>query len=194
MVDAAKLDFTAKDGSSQATRYMINTVMAGFGPDANAVAERRRWLGKARYDISVITELFKLPCRKPFPCTLTLDGKATEMDDLFLLSVMNNKFTGTNHRIAPKAVLDDGLVDAIFTNKPLRSVGKALTLDGAIKGGGKHCSDPLITYERVKSAQLQTPQPARLMVDGDQVGFTPLNLTVVHGAFPLFTVESPGRT
>ena len=34
-------------------RLSINTVMAGFGPDANAVAERRRWLGPARYSISV---------------------------------------------------------------------------------------------------------------------------------------------
>ena len=34
-------------------RVSVNTVMAGFGPDANAVAERRRWMGPMRYSVSV---------------------------------------------------------------------------------------------------------------------------------------------
>ena len=72
-VDCQQLDMTGLDGAPL-RRLAINTVMAGFGPDANAVAERRRWLGAARYSISVKTEILKLPTRKPMPCTLTLDG------------------------------------------------------------------------------------------------------------------------
>ena len=44
--------------------------MAGFGPDANAVAERRRWMGPMRYSISLKTNL-------PLPLSPTLTPTPT---------------------------------------------------------------------------------------------------------------------
>ena len=51
-VDCQQLDMTGLD-DKPLRRVSVNTVMAGFGPDANAVAERRRWMGPMRYSISV---------------------------------------------------------------------------------------------------------------------------------------------
>ena len=51
-VDCQQLDMTGLD-HKPLRRVSVNTVMAGFGPDANAVAERRRWMGPMRYSISV---------------------------------------------------------------------------------------------------------------------------------------------
>ena len=99
-VDVLKCAMTATDGKTPLVRYALNTVMLGFGPDANAVAEKRRWLGSARYAVSIKTEILKLPCRKSSPCTMALDAeKAIEMD-LFLIALMNNKHTGVKHRRA----------------------------------------------------------------------------------------------
>jgi diacylglycerol kinase family enzyme len=39
--------------------------------------------------------------------------------------------------------------------------------------------------------ELETEQPARLMVDGDLIGFTPLKVIVRPGAFALFTTADP---
>ena len=51
-VDCQQLDMTGLD-HKPLRRVSVNTVMAGFGPDANAVAERRRWMGPMRYSVSV---------------------------------------------------------------------------------------------------------------------------------------------
>jgi len=107
-VDCQQLDMTGLD-SKPLRRISINTVMAGFGPDANAVAERRRWMGPMRYSISVKTEILKLPMRKPLPCTLAIDGAPPQpLRDLFLFGCFVNKYTGVEHRITPFAQLDDG--------------------------------------------------------------------------------------
>jgi len=189
--DCQRADMIGSDGSPL-TRHSLNTVMAGFGPDANAVAERRRWLGPMRYDISIYTEILKLPCRKPMTSKLTVDGGAAQsLNDLFLFSCFVNKHTGTHHRLAPYAQLDDGKLDLVYTNKPLRSILKAIKIDGLIKSGGKHIHEPIVTLAQATSVKLETEKPARLMVDGDILGFTPLTLTACPGAFSLFTPESP---
>lgn len=192
-VDAAKLELTGlgENAERRISRYAINTVMAGFGPDANAAAERRRFLGPLRYNLSIYTELLKIPCRKPMPCTLTLDGKANALDDLFLLAIQNNKFTGIEHRLCPRAQLDDGLLDAVYTNRPIKGICKAIALDSSVKGGGKHVLDPIVSYSRVTTARFEAGTPTRVMVDGDIVGLTPLDVTAIKGAFPLFTPEDP---
>lgn len=98
-VDCQQLDMTGLDGAPL-RRVSINTVMAGFGPDANAVAERRRWLGPARYDISVKTEILKLPRRKAMPATLTVDGVTQALPDLFLFGCFVNKCSAARCRPA----------------------------------------------------------------------------------------------
>lgn len=189
-VDCQQLEMTGMDGQPL-TRYSINTAMAGFGPTANQAAEKRRWMGAARYDITIKTELLKLPCRKELPATITVDGTKHELPDLFLFCSFINKHTGTQHRLAPYAQLDDGLLDVCYTNRPLKSIPTAIKIDGLIKGGGKHVTQPLISMTHATSVQLETPTPAAIMVDGDVVGTTPLNVTMRPGAFRLLTPEAP---
>ena len=191
-VDCQQLDMTGLDGKPL-RRCSINTVMAGFGPDANAVAERRRWLGSMRYSVSIKTEILKLPWRKKLPCSLSVDGGSPqEMEDLFLFSCFVNKHTGVRHRLAPYAQLDDGLLDLAYTTRPLRSIATAAKVDEMIKSGGKHVhATSLLNVQQASRVRLETDTPARLMVDGDIIGFTPLDVAVRAEAFRLFTPASP---
>lgn len=190
-VDCQQLDMAREDGQPL-KKISINTVMAGFGPDTNAVAEKRRWLGAARYNISVKTEILKLPWRKPLASTLTFDdGPPQALPDLFLFGCFVNKFTGTQHRICPYAQLDDGKLDIVFTNAPVKSIPLAAKIDGLVKGGGKHVHEPVASLTQVRKMKIETATPARLMVDGDIVGFTPLTITALPGTFSLYTLESP---
>ena len=78
----------------------------GRAPSPRAPVSRA---GAARYNISVKTEILKLPWRKPLASTLTFDdGPPQALPDLFLFGCFVNKFTGTQHRICPYAQLDDG--------------------------------------------------------------------------------------
>lgn len=190
-VDCQQLDMTGLD-SKPLRRISINTVMAGFGPDANAVAERRRWMGPMRYSISIKTEILKLPMRKPLPCTLAIDGAPPQpLRDLFLFGCFVNKYTGVEHRITPFAQLDDGKLDVVYTNTTISSILRAAKIDGMVKGGGKHVHEPACSLAQLRTLTLETEKPARLMVDGDIIGATPLTATVLPGAFSLFTPESP---
>ena len=79
----------------------------------------------------------------------------------------------------------------MYTNKPLRSIVKAATLDGQIKAGGKHVHDPIATLSQFTTLTLETETPTRLMLDGDLVGFTPLTITVRPAVLPIYTPEDP---
>ena len=192
-VDAGRVSCTGLDGSPL-TRCSVNTVMAGFGVDVNAKAERRRWLGALRYNVTILTQIPFVCLRPRNPCTLTIDGEARELD-LFLAAIMCNKFTGTRHRIAPAARLDDGELDAIFTTQSLRTARKVAQLDKQMQAGGTHVLDPVIASVRAaQSVLLDGPRPQLLMVDGDIVGTTPLRIDVLPAAYALFTPESPPPT
>ena len=194
-VDAQRVSFTALDGSTPATRYAINTVAAGFAAEVNEVAEKRRWMGPLRYSISVKTGALGVPCRKAMPASLTVDGGAPiRMDDVFLFACHINKFTGVAHRLCPKAQLDDGILDLIYTNRPLRSIIKVAQLDEAVKGGGRHIHHPACTYHQLGKASFEPDTPSKIMIDGDIRGVTPLNVEVAPNAFALLTLESPSPT
>ena len=60
----------------------------------------------------------------------------------------------------------------------------------------RHCGLGLaltltVTLTQVRTLTLEHEKPARLMVDGDIIGFTPLTVTVFPAAFTLYTPESP---
>ena len=108
-----------------------------------------------------------------------------------------------------------GKLDIVYTNTAVRSILLAAKIDGMVKGGGKHVHEPacsltqvrtiltmallavailtlaILTMAQVRTLTLETEKPARLMVDGDIIGTTPLTVTILSGAFTLFTPESP---
>ena len=49
----------------------------------------------------------------------------------------------------------------------------------------------LLATAQVRTLTLEPEKPARLMVDGDIIGTTPLTVTVLPAAFALYTPESP---
>ena len=192
-VDLSKLHFTGPDGTTAVTRYSMNIVTAGIGVDINAIAEKRRWMGPLRYDLTQTLEVMKLAFgRKMPPCKLSIDGRSYEFG-CFVVCIMNNKHTGASIRVCPRAQLDDGKIDCMFTPRRM-GVLKALKLDNMIKAGGQHINDDLVSYEFAsQSIELATTNgaPMRLMIDGDILGVTPLRIEVMAKAFTLFTPESP---
>ena len=89
LVDCSQLECAKGDGST-VRRHSLNIVTCGLGVDASAAAEKRRWMGPMRYDVSILMELLKLGSRKDARCRLTVDGVTKELD-LFVLTMMNNK-------------------------------------------------------------------------------------------------------
>jgi diacylglycerol kinase (ATP) len=120
---------------------------------------------------------------------MTIDGEATELD-LMLIALMNTKRTGVGLRLAPYAQLDDGKIDVVYNKNRIAYKMQALRIDKQLKKGGSHVHNPDIGYATVSSTfELTAPKPIRLMCDGDALGFTPMKVTVLPGAFALFTAK-----
>ena len=86
--------------------------------------------------------------------------------------------------LAPGATADDGCMDVgVLRRMCRRSLIKAF---GMLKSEGRHVFHPRVAYHRFSSLALTTPKPMKINVDGEIVGTTPLNMTVMPRALSVF--------
>jgi diacylglycerol kinase family enzyme len=113
----------------------------------------------------------------------------------------NTQHTGAGMRIAPKARLDDGLLDLIIV--PALSRMRLLTLMNSIPNG-LHLEAPELCYRQVSKFELLAgpadgppgTESWRLNVDGEILGEsqeTLLSVSVCPGALNLFQSRRPVR-
>jgi diacylglycerol kinase (ATP) len=162
---------------SARTVYAFNIVGWGLAADAGARAhwlrQRAGWLGSHRYAVANVLELLR---RRVWRARLHLvTGGGTEElleGDLVMALACNTQHTGAGMRIAPRARVDDGLLDLIIVPKLSRA--RLLTLMGRIPSG-RHVAAPELRYRQVSSFELVAGNvdraPAknswRLNVDGE---------------------------
>ena len=160
--------------------YSHNLVTWGLGVDSTVLAERMRCLGPMRYDIGIVATIL---ANRRRPAALTLDGK-TLAGDYTLFLIQNTQTGGSNLLLAPGATADDGYMDiGVLRRMCRRSLIKAF---GMLKSEGRHVFHPRVAYHRFKSLALETPEPMKINVDGEIVGTTPLDMTVLPRALSVF--------
>ncbi len=178
-LDLAKVELT--EGLPGATgdaivRYSHNLVTWGLGVDSTIKAEKMRWMGPARYDIGIVMAIMANQRRT---ATLTLDDRFIT-DDFTLFLVQNTQTGGSMLPLAPGASTDDGLMDiGILKKMRRRDVFKAF---GMLKKEGRHVFHPRVDYHRFTSLSIETEQPTAINIDGENIGSTPLHMTVLKHA------------
>jgi diacylglycerol kinase (ATP) len=99
-------------------RYFLN--VAGFGYDIAVIEHswKVRWLrGDLLYAWSALRQIWGFP---GFGVEVGIDGAASARHELLMLIVANARIFGGTFRIAPRAVVDDGRLDAFaFANMGL---------------------------------------------------------------------------
>ena len=93
--------------------YSFNIVGWGVATDANARAEKMRWLGEFRYNVAAIIEVLKGSKRL---AKFSYDENTEKNDFVFILAC-NTIHTGKGMKAAPNAKLDDGLIDLVIVKK-----------------------------------------------------------------------------
>ena len=162
------------------TRHCHNLVGWGLGVDSTIIAERLRFFGRMRYDIGIILTILRGRRR---PARLILDGHVLD-DDYTLLLVQNNRTGGSGLPLAPGASVDDGVMDiGILRRMTRRGVLRAFSL---LKRDGRHVYLPDVTYHRFKTLRIETDHPTAINIDGENVGTTPLEMTVLPAALRIF--------
>jgi diacylglycerol kinase (ATP) len=156
-------------------RYFLNIVGMGFVAEVAQAAVPLKRLGSAAYTLAT---LLKLPSLHPQTITLEVDGQALVREGVFV-EVANSRYTGTHFLIAPKAKLDDGLLDVVL----LKSISRLelLRLFRTVYDGS-HVHHPQVEYLQARSITVSESRPGTLIPDGEILGRTPARFECLPAA------------
>jgi len=105
-----------------------------------------------------------IPWLKPIECELTLEGR--DLSDRYLwILAMNNPWIGGGMLAAPRAKLDDGLLDVLLI-KNIPKWKLAFLLPQIYSG--RHIKNPAVIYEQGTELKVKCDKPiARIALDGE---------------------------
>ena len=159
--------------------YSYNVAGWGMPPDINILAEKMRWLGPQRYNIASLIEIMKFKKRQS---SLIINNKNISDDYSFILCC-NTIHTGKGMKIAPKAKLDDGLIDIIAVKKTTRN--KLFKLFPKIFSGS-HITDSVVNYHQVNTLSIKPTIDSELIIDGEIIGSTPCTINLLPKEIDIF--------
>ena len=160
--------------------YSINLIGWGLVTDVGKRSEAFRWLGPSRYTLSSIIEIFLRKTRK---ARLVIDQK-TIVGQFSFIAACNSVHVGKGMKMAPSAELSDGLIDLLtvegdITRRRLLSVLPKLF-------DGTHVNEPEVTYYQASSFSLYPETDDTLNIDGELLGTTPIDVSVLKHAIEIF--------
>lgn len=165
------------DGTSQC---FIN--VAGLGFDA-IVAERVNTKNKLPGSNLpyLVASLQTLVGYRNIQVVVDADGVVFSTYAVFV-QIANGQYMGGGYKIAPQADIEDGMLDLALVgdlSKPdlLKTLPKVY--------GGNHVTHPKFTYLRAKTIRVETIQPARVQLDGELSGGSPVTFSVEPGGLML---------
>lgn len=164
-------------------RHFINVAQAGVGAAAAKSADRvqRSW-GRARYPLAF---LGRLPGFPPAQIRLQGDNRRAEPVDLesgaLAVIFANAQFFAGGWNVAPRANMTDGRLDVQIIDT-LKRRAPAL-VPKIIRG--VHASDPAVRRYSLPNCLLETNPIWPIEADGDFVGNTPVQVSVLAGALQL---------
>jgi diacylglycerol kinase (ATP) len=148
---------------NQGVIHYINLLSMGFSADVATLRARHfsGW-GELGYQSSIFICLARFR-RRAFPLRVDEEEKIDRRPCLFL-TFSNSKFTGGTMMIAPRAEIDDGLIEFVRWG-PIGRVGLVRNLPRLYDG--THIEHPLAERRAVKRVQFVLDSPVDVMVDGE---------------------------
>jgi diacylglycerol kinase (ATP) len=158
--------------------HYINLLSMGFSADVATLRARcfSDW-GEMGYVTSIFLTLARFQ-RRPFPVRINGSENFDSRRCLFV-TFSNSKFTGGTMMIAPKAQIDDGLVEYVRWG-PIGRLGLIRNLPGLYDG--THIEHPLAERQAVRRIEFNLDAPADVMVDGEVLSLHCEELDVLPGA------------
>jgi len=158
--------------------YFLNIVGMGFAVNAGITAARLKLTGPASYSLAALWNTLRL---RSHPYEFTEDGVEQQVDSVFL-EISNSRYTGTSFLIAPRAKIDDGLLDLTLLKRLPRA--RLLRLFPTIYSG-RHVDFDEVDSKQVREVRLLKPEGMPLMADGELIGRTPATVRCLEGALDL---------
>ena len=159
--------------------HCIDMVGWGAVSDINLNAERWRILGRQRYAVAALWQIVRARRRR---ATLILDGIAY-LDDFLFIIACNPKYTGAGMQLAPRAEINDGLMDVVVVRNASR--WHMLNLFSKVFDGS-HVHLEYVEYHQVKSFEIRTDKEDLMNLDGEMKGLSPIAAEVLPSALSVF--------
>lgn len=156
----------------------INLLSMGFAADVATLRARRfsGW-GELGYQASIFISLARFR-RRPFPLRVDGQGEIDRRRCLFL-TFNNSKFTGGTMLIAPRAEVNDGLIEYVRWG-PIGRTGLLRNLPTLYDG--THIDHPLAERYAAKQIDFFLDGPVDVMVDGEVLSLHCQRLDVLPSA------------
>ena len=171
---------TAKVEVNHIIKYSNNMIGWGLVTDVGNQAEHFRWLGTNRYTILSVVEVLR---HKSRPATRIIDDKKIEDEFTFIIAC-NSIHVGKGMKMAPKARLDDGLIDLIVIRSGVSRTRLLQVLPKLFDGS--HINEPELEYYQTSQFSLIPETDEILNIDGEIMGSTPIKVEMISNAFDMF--------
>jgi YegS/Rv2252/BmrU family lipid kinase len=158
--------------------YYLNILGIGFVADVTETAYKLKVFGNIAYTIGV---LYRTIFLKSTPLTITIDGRTIEQECTFI-EISNTRYTA-NFLMAPKAKIDDGLLDVTLVTKLNRR--KLLQSFPKIFTGEHVYLDEVETFQ-AKKISIHSDVSKVLTPDGELLGNTPVEIEFLPQAIEVF--------
>ena len=162
------------------TKYAINIIGWGLVTDIANKAEKHRWMGTSRYTILSVLEVMTNKAR---PAVLVIGDKRISDDFTFIIAC-NTIHTGKGMKMAPKAKLDDGLMDIIVVKHKASRIKLLSMLPTVFEG--THINNPIVEYYTESEFSLIPKEDELLNIDGEIAGSTPIVVKMIPKRIEVF--------
>lgn len=162
--------------TSTAERHFLNVAGMGFDAKvANRAQQKKRLTGRNAYMVALAQQLTDFGY---IDVHIEVDGKEIVTKAVFV-SIANAQFLAGGFHFAPMARIDDGLLDlAIIDDISLPGFVKAVP--SVIRG--KHLSNPHWSHYTTTHVKVTATTPALVQLDGEIVGASPAEFSIVPKA------------
>ena len=158
------------------SRYFINVTSGGFGAEITATTpvEMKKTLGGGAYTIMGLIKAFNL---EPYEGRLLVPGEEPKEGAMLLMAVCNNRLAGGGFEVAPKARLDDGLLDVVIVrHQPdlqiTRLASELKTIDSP--------DNQYLYYRQLPEFTIETKRDVHFNLDGEPTRQNRLRFSVLR--------------
>lgn len=176
-IDIGKVSFVGRDGKL-AERFFVNECQQGI---AAAVVQRvspllKRLGGFFGFGVAAVSTavLYRSQIM-----TVTIDEQAGITDSFLGVVVANGAYAGGGMNFAPRAAVDDGVLDIILIHG--QSVPSRLMNFPKIYSG-RHINLPWVSYYQGKRISVTSDRDVMLEADGELLGYLPCTIEAVPAA------------
>ena len=164
-------------------RYGINLIGWGMVTDVGLTAENIRWIGPIRYTLAA---LFQILFKRSKKAILEIQNKIINTKFMFIIGC-NSIHVGKGMKMAPKAHIDDGLIDVVVVDDEISRMRLLSVLPKLYKG--THIFEPEVKYYQSDKFSILTEQIDIVNIDGEIIGNTPIKVDVIPQTIEIFATK-----